>query len=542
MAGENPYIPKKRTIFAPKSTKEVMKSRIFLWVFSLSAVFSVQAQQQRSLTDGLEYRLSAEGTVGGGDHAPLWLNANKYGLSSVETSSGYLRAAVARPLQADSLRRWGIGYGAELAVAANFTSTLVVQQAYVEARWLKGTLTVGSKEQSLELKNQLLSTGSQTLGINARPVPSIRLALPDYWTVPHTKQWIAIKGHVAYGMTTDDNWQKDFTGGTSKYTKNTLLHTKAGYLRIGPKNITMELGLEMAAQFGGKSYVNRYDSGYQWYENGSGLKDFLAAFVPGMGAEVVEDQYKNSEGNHLGSWGGRLNLDYPKWNLGIYGEHFYEDQSTMYFLGNNGYGTGDNWNVRKKGDMFVYDFKDMMAGAELTLKQCRWLRSIVLEYLYTKYQGGPVYHDHTPKSNIQITGRDEFYNHYIFTGWQHWGQVIGNPLYRSPIYNDNQDIEILNNRFKAWHLGLGGQPLRGMSYRLLATWQQGFGTYKNMYPDPKEVVCLLGEVGYSFADTTPLAGWHVRGAVGMDRGGIYGDNTGVQLTVTKTGLLNPRKK
>ena len=38
-----------------------------------------------------------------------------------------------------------------------------------------------------------------------------------------------------------------------------------------------------------------------------------------------------------------------------------------------------------------------------------------------------------------------YYNHYIFVGWQHWGQVIGNPLYLSPIYNGDGLIMVENN-------------------------------------------------------------------------------------------------
>ena len=45
---------------------------------------------------------------------PLWLNANRYGLSTLDRGNGYLRASVVRPLQADSARRWGVGYGLDL--------------------------------------------------------------------------------------------------------------------------------------------------------------------------------------------------------------------------------------------------------------------------------------------------------------------------------------------------------------------------------------------------------------------------------------------
>ena len=53
------------------------------------------------LTDDVSYRAEAQVSISNGT-TPLWLNANKYGLSSMEEANGYLRAAVERPLQADS--------------------------------------------------------------------------------------------------------------------------------------------------------------------------------------------------------------------------------------------------------------------------------------------------------------------------------------------------------------------------------------------------------------------------------------------------------
>ena len=141
-----------------------MKIRCILIGLLALGSLPIRAQERATLTDGLTYSLSAEVTASDGDHTPLWLNANKYGLSSLEKNNGYLRAGVFRPLAVDSARKFGLGYGADIALAYHFTSRAVVQQAFVEGRWLKGTLTIGSKEQPVELKNQLLSTGAQTLG------------------------------------------------------------------------------------------------------------------------------------------------------------------------------------------------------------------------------------------------------------------------------------------------------------------------------------------------------------------------------------------
>lgn len=135
------------------------------------------------LREDIQYGVEMQGSFSKGK-TPLWLNANKHGLSSLEKNNGYLRGSLVRPLSADSARRWAVGYGVDVAVPVNYTSHVVVQQAYVEARWLYGVLTAGAKEYPMELKNQSLSSGSQCLGINARPIPQVRLALPEYWTLP----------------------------------------------------------------------------------------------------------------------------------------------------------------------------------------------------------------------------------------------------------------------------------------------------------------------------------------------------------------------
>jgi len=487
-----------------------------------------------------EIRTEAQLTTASGSHAPLWLNANRYGLSSLDKTNGYLRAGLFHSMEADSARRWAIGYGADVAVAKGFTSTFVVQQAYADVRWLKGLLTVGSKEQPMVMKNQQLSSGSQTLGVNARPVPSVRLSLPDYWTVPFTRGWLGFKGHIAYGMFTDDNWQKDFAAANSKRTEHAKLHTKAGYLRIGKgeKPISVELGLEMACQYGGTVYT--YDPypevpgtmEFVSIKNQYGVKGMFEALVPGSG-EKGEGVYENASGNHLGSYLLRVNMDFNKWYLGLYADHFFEDHSQMFFLDFDGYGEGEEYNEWKRSHWFVYDLKDIMLGAELRLKDWHWVDNVVVEYVYSKYQSGPIYHDRTRYLSDHVAGRDDYYNNYMQTGWQHWGQVMGNPLYRSPLYNDDHTIEVRNNRFWAWHVGMSGKPIDRLRYRLLATWQRGWGTYAYPLPDPERNMSMLAEAEYQFDETKKLAGWSIKGAFGIDHGGLLGNNTGVQFTLTR---------
>ncbi len=495
---------------------------------------AAQEEQKPSLTDSIEYGVEMQATASAGDgRTPMWLNANKYGLSSLERNNGYLRATLQRNVAVDGRRRWGVGYGIDMAAAYNFTSTVIVQQAYIEGRWLKGVLTIGSKQQPMELKNQELSSGPQTLGINARPVPQVRIALPDYWDISGTRGWLALKGHIAYGMTTDDNWQKDFTKKQSRYTQNALYHSKAGYLRIGGRNlpVSLEAGLEMAALFGGTTY--KMDNGVERMDNQGGLKGMWDAFIPG-GSEPMQDVYRNVGGDQLGSWVLRLNYDAPAWHAAVYWDHFFEDHSAMFHLDYNGYGTGEEWNVKKDNRYFMYGFKDMLLGAELRLKRTPWLSAIVLEYMYTKYQSGPVYHDHTPGMPDHIGGMDNYYNHHIFTGWQHWGQVMGNPLYLSPIYNTDGRIEVKDNRFTALHAGASGDISGNLHYRMLGSWQKGWGTYRVPYPDPRSNLSLMLEACYKFPQTSPLGGWSITAAAGLDSGELRGTSQGLQMTIRKT--------
>ncbi len=521
-----------------------MKHYLLLYILLLFAVggraqsFSYEQEPaKKDLGKNIQYKISTQGSFSS-DKTPLWLHANKYGLSSLKDVNGYLRASVIRPLQTDSDSHWAVGYGVDVALPYHYTSNIVIQQAFVEARWLHGVLSVGSKEYPMELKNNSLSTGSQALGINARPVPQVRLAFPDYVRLPFSNGWLHIKGHISYGMMTDDNWQHEFTQCKSKYADRLLYHSKAGFLKIGNEDsftpLSVELGLEMASIFGGTSYFPYRDEQHRVIKSHTGIKSFWKAFMPG-GSDVVEEGtvYQNAEGNQLGAWLARINYDADTWLLSVYADKYFEDHSSMFQLDYDGYGTGANWNVKQDKRFYMYDFKDCLLGAELNLRNGSWLRNIVFEYIYTKYQSGPIYHDHTPHLTKHISGNDNFYNHYISMGWQHWGEVMGNALYLSPIYNTDGQINVQNNRFVAYHLGVSGNPTEHLSYRFLATYQQGWGTYSCPFQKVKNNMSFLLETNYRLGN-----GWNVKGAYAMDFGELLGNNRGVQVTVCKTGCFS----
>ena len=167
----------------------------------------------------------------------------------------------------------------------------------------------------------------------------------------------------------------------------------------------------------------------------------------------------------------------------------------------------------------------------------RYLSGIVLEHISTKDQSGPIYHDLTENMPESYTGTDDYYNHNLYSGWQHWGMGVGNPLITSPVYNSNHQLRFRNNRVKAWHLGVQGNPSEQLSWRALATLTQNWGTYVEPLDDIVNTQHYLLEAAYVPAFMPKLK---VTLAASLDHGKILGNSFGAQCTFRYTIRL-PRR-
>ena len=184
---------------------------VILPIFTFCIPICLSAQEQKASTP-FSYRVETSVSVADGRYAPLWFTANRYGLSSQEPKSAYLRAGV--QWQKEWQHGWRVQAGADLAGGKNLTADFFVQQAYMDVAWKAIKMSIGSKERNgfpLE-KDVRLSSGMMVEGANARPIPQVRVGLPEYLTVPFTGNWLALKGHIAYGLCTDGNWQEEFAG------------------------------------------------------------------------------------------------------------------------------------------------------------------------------------------------------------------------------------------------------------------------------------------------------------------------------------------
>ncbi|MCH5182319.1 MAG: hypothetical protein J1F06_06760 [Prevotellaceae bacterium] len=495
-----------------------MKRTALLGILVFSALVAAAQSALVRAGHGLGYKAEADVSAAGGN-TPFWLASNRYGVSGTDGSFGYLRAAVARDARQDSASVWRIGYGADFVAGYGLASKVFVQQLYADFDWRWLRLSAGQKERPMEMKHARLSTGSQTLGVNARPLPVVRIELPEYVNIAGKSRWVAVKGHVAYGLQPDGRFQRDYVGPAGRYAEHALYHSKAGYLRVGNESrfpLTLEGGLEWVTQFGGTIRNFREGDVVRDIRQESGLKGFVHAFT-GTGSDETDGaQYANATGNTLGSW--LLSLKYrgDGWAVRAYYDHYFEDHSQLFWQ---------------------YGWRDGLVGVELTLPHNRAVSTLVYEYINTEYQSGPVYHDFTSAIPDQISGRDNYYYHSLYQGNQNFGQAMGNPLFTSPLYNKNSSLDFTDNRFRAHHVGLEGSPAEGLDYRMLYTHQRSLGSYNSPAPDPRKMNALLVEARYAFGPQSKVRGLYLGAALGVDRGSLTGDNTGFSFTVGHRGLL-----
>lgn len=494
-----------------------------LFIFTLYFFITVCCAAQ-NLAKGLKLEAEVSGTASSGSYAPLWLSSNKYGKVSAFDNSAYERVGVFRSIDTDSARVWKRGYGVDLMLNQHSTSIFFIQQAYIEAAYKKLTLSLGAKERSIDLKNNELTSGGLSAGLNARPIPQARIDI-DYFSFPFTRGWWKWKLRGSFGFTTDGRWQRGFAAANTRYTSNILYHEKALYWKFGKENatkcpLTFEIGLQMFTQFGGTAYNVDYReniSGKQTVNMPENLKAFWQA-VFGGGRDVTDFTESNNSGNMLGSYNMRLawhgNTETENaWEVGAYFERFFEDQSML---------------------TVQYGIQDHLIGIDATFPKNHFVSAATIEHMSTRNQSGAVYHDRTKSIPDKMNGRDNYYNHNIYSGWQHWGMAIGNPLITSPIYNENGYIHFRNNRVKAWHIGLCGDPTPELHWRLFLTFTQNWGTYNTPFKDKLKQQYYMAEIGYK---PNKLKGWSGKLAFGLDHGDLIGNSFGAQLTIHKSFTL-----
>lgn len=505
-----------------------MKIRAFIRIIPVvAAMLTAASAAAVTWNDSVMYKAEAVFSFAGGKHTPFWLFNNEQGMSSLEKNNGYLRLGAFKPMHED--RRFSWGAGVDLAAGYRQQSPFFIQQLYGEVRYRCLDAMLGAKELQGEMCNPRLSSGNLLFSGNGRPIPQLRLGIFDYADVWGCKGWFAVKGYISFGKFTDGKWQKSWAR-TDDYldkdgnpvsgqirNEGVWYHSKGLFLRGGNTErfpLTLEAGIEMATQFGGTSWFLHKGKLYK-EDIPLSFKSFFKAFIPLEGGDdTFVGEQTNVQGNFLGNYTLALSWmpRHQDWGVKVYYQHFFEDHSMLF------------WD---------YPWRDGMWGVEAKLPQNPFVSTIVYEFLHMKDQSGPVYWDHTDNLDIQVSGRDGYYSHYIYNAWQHWGRILGNPLILSPIYNDGI-MYVRSNRVIAHHLGFEGFPARGVGYRVLLSYSRNWGTYGTPLPEVQDNFNALAEVSWQ---PRKLKGWKGTFSFGADAGKLIGRSIGVQIGIEKSGKL-----
>jgi Capsule assembly protein Wzi len=466
----------------------------------------------------ITYFVEATASASTSSSVPFWLRTNTYGITPyflsplsarVGLQADYEKPTVQNKFLKD--KKFDYGYGIEMVANTGAQTGIILPEAYVKFRLGRWELYGGRRREIVGLVDSTLSSGSYAWSGNALPMPKIQLGIHEFWAPKFLGGLLAFKGYYAHGWFNND--RSDVS--------HSWLHQKVFYGRLGKPNWTVKLigGFNHQVQWGGQ---------YRWDDKLNLATDLNAYWfvVAGKSTNNLEDgqvilgqnEGTNRIGNHLGSIDLGAEIDFETFSLLLYRQHLYDDGSLFYLL-----------NIADGLNGISYRNK---------LKKARnqpfYLHKANAEFFYAINQGGPIF-----GTTNEEFGRDNYFNHAVYTdGWTYHRNIIGTPFYSMqdqtrpnlPRYNGTelQRSLINNNRVAVFHLAAAGQ-FHDMSFEAKASYSRNLGTYELHFGEQVQQFSL----GLRLVKPMPRwwEGAHVFGNLGLDVGGLYPNNLGLQLGI-----------
>lgn len=444
------------------------------------------------------YDLSLSGTIGSGDYAPFWMHQGRWGTQLYLPDAMHLHGGVVREYR-DTTRAWDLGFGVNAwARTARDTADILIEELYVKARFQFLELSVGSRAFRTGIEHEQLSNGGFLFSGNALPLPGITAGFDRFVTIPYSFGYLQVKGAMTHAWFTDQQGYK-----------NEWLHHKYIHFLLGePLPVRLHARLDHIAQWGGQSMRPGLP------DHPSGLSAFFSVFMAQSGgADAISTDQTNVLGNHIISQSAKLEADLGEWQASAYWQMILEDNP-----------------LRLMG--FTMNAPDGLWGMTLHHNNFDWVQTILYEYFNSTDQSGN-YHD---RDGIVYGGADNYFVGVYPRGWSHQGNTIGTPFIPSPVYAPGMPVDSLANRVRAHHIGVEGGH-GAFRYRLLASYVNNYGKVGM----PVHQVVKKSQQYYLLDMSYSLSRWPgfvVGLAVGLDRGEVTGNTTGLQFSLRKTGLLS----
>jgi hypothetical protein len=473
----------------------------------------------------LRYQTEVGSYLSSSGQNPFWLRTNQFGIVPIDHSTLTLRHAMhvdyhdAPKSKRDSLqalnRRVDWGWRAEAVLNAGYDVRLLIPEAYAKVRLGSVEIWGGRRREVIGLVDTTLTSGSYSMSGNALPMLKFQVSVPEY--TPR-KGLFAVKGFYAHGWFEVD-----------RFVKNTRLHQKAIYMRLGKPHWRLKLygGMNHQVMWGGTTTQlpntriknNLLPSTFRDYI------DVVSASSLGNRTNVDTNRIsqfdrENRIGNHLGTVD--LGFEYVAHSYSIfaYRQNIYEDGSLFHLT----------------------NLRDGLNGVRIrNLRPLNprglQIESVLFEYLYTENQGGSLFIDNSE----QQRGRDNYFNHSQYQdGWSRYGMTLGTPFI-TPSDNSRSDLPRYgftnNNRVAVMHVGLSGHVHGFFHFQAKASFSENLGTYEVPFPEP--VRQFSGVL--SISTVLPvLNGLTLNTAIATDMGKLYPNSVGYYVGIRKDG--QSRKK
>lgn len=471
---------------------------IGLGLFLLVTLWT-QAAQKVVVRGGV----SAEAMAASGDLAPLWLYARQQGRWGAGSDAQFLGRGFV-----DAHYGLGQRFNMSLNVEGNYNrevADLYFHSYALEVRWQALGLRVGRHLFNPVFEKGYKGHGSYLFGDNARPVDRITAGIPHYTKLPAPFNRIEIKGEVSHG------WLNDAHNGATKFHKEVLLHEKYAYLRWDGGKWKPYAGLNHSAFMGG------------YATNGQKVPmDYWRSILAKSSAKIGGGDATNAGGAHMGLFDFGVYLESEAGLFRFYYQAPFSDGSGMKLFTRN---------------------LDQILGVTWQPVDRRFLHHLSLEWINTAHQSGngmpdarvtfndggtPLsmsiiafqlddpafrealmtrlgvdapgsytkdavsnYLENNFNSGNPFGGRDGYMSNGVYpAGWTHYGMVMGSPLaltsaqlthLEAPLGTYNGNL-IVNDRYKAVHLGAEGRLTESWTWDLMLTITRNYGSYFQQYP------------------------------------------------------------
>ena len=483
------------------------------------------------------YRLGIVLNASDSELAPYYISSNQ-GACITQKNSALAYASVHHAMNKTSRLSWGAG----LTLVGGYTSSagyeryvgngqfevqkqhparVWLQEAFVESKYRSIFAVAGQSYKQSPIVNGALSSGDLVWSNNARPPVGLRAGFIGFQDIPFTKGWVQLTGEFGYFRQYDDKWLENHYNYYNHFiTTGTWLHYKSMHFRTKPTQpFVFTFGAQSACQFGGTA--NYYEDGKVTHtvKMDADAKAFFRTFIAGSGGNSAGDSFV--EGNHLGTWD--IALEYKlnqSEKLRAYTQWLWEDGSGIGKM--NGF--DGLWGLEYRTD----HYNKLITGA-------------VIEYIDFTNQSGPIHWTPNDRPGTPITshssGADDYYNNYIYNGYQSRGMSIGSPFVKSPLYNQDGYMRYRDNVLRGFHAAITGYLSDRWVYSLMGSYRKAWGTPIIPRAGSVDDFSMMLATGYEFHRD-----WHITAQVAMDRGSLYGNHFGACMGFYYTGDFRIKNK